>query len=159
MSDRQFIRLRRDTTGHAQLLEEVLPRIERFSRRFGGDPKAMTELVWNLYAQNSPLLGLCVAMEDDVIVGHVLATITQWDGRMVGWVNQMEMDASCSRPFLDAQLDALDAWVKEVNDWYALQRMPVVIKDVLMQTPRMSDAWSRHVGFDAYRLICRREVK
>lgn len=158
---RQLVRLHRDTTGHAQLLEEALPRIERFSRRFGGDAKAMTEMVWGLYAQKSPLLGLWLAMEGDAIAGHVLGTVAQWDNKTVCWINQAEMDTASQREFVDAQIEAWDAWVREVNQWYALQRIPIMVRDVMMQTPWIehAKAFARGFGLEPYRLICRREVK
>jgi hypothetical protein len=155
------VRITRQLDG-AALLYEVLPRIHRFSLAFEGDPIGLTDQVMALYLKGSPELGLWVAAENGRIVGHLLAMISQWDGQPVAWVNQAEMDQGHSHPdFIKAQTDALDAWVHEVNAWYAQHQVPIVIREQMMQTPWIdrSEAWARGFGFKPHRLLCRREVR
>lgn len=157
---RQFVRVKRGQVSSA-LFDLVVTRIARMSSRFGGEAQALVDTVWRLYAENAPILGLWVAIENGQLVGHVLGMASQWDGRMVAWVNQAEMDEGHSHPyFIEEQLTALDAWVHEMNAWYAEQKAHVVIREEMMQTPwiERAKAWARGFGFEPYRLICRREV-
>lgn len=157
MSERMLTRIR---TGDP-LFYAVLPRVHRFSDEFDGDGATLCEQVMALHLKRTPELGLWVAQRDGAIVGHLLAMLSQWDGKLVAWVNQAEMDAGESHPdFRRWQLDALDQWVAEANTWYAQHGVPVVIREMMMQTPwvERAETWARGFGFKPHRLVCRREA-
>ena len=139
----------------------VLPRIHRFSQDFDGDAADLCRQVMTLFLKGTPELGLWVARRNGAIVGHLLAMLAQWDGKMVAWVNQAQMDRGESHPDFIAQITkALDDWVDEANAWYAAHHVPIVIREQMMQTPWMdrAEAWTRGFGFQPHRLLCRREV-
>lgn len=152
----------RDQPGSAQWFEYAVARIEKMSARLGGNSALAKAQVWELYAKASPLLGLWLAFKVDQPVGHALAQIQSWDGRLVGWVNQVEMDAPAGRALKDTFLTALENWVHVVNHQLKQANQPLV-HEILMVTRRGSeklfDHWARHAGFDPYLTLYRREVK
>lgn len=148
--------------GSEMLLYEALPRIHKFSYEFDGEASALVHQVMALFLKNTPELGLWVARRDGIVVGHLLAMLSQWDGKMVAWVNQAKVDERESHPdYIKAQIDALDDWVVEANQWYAQHNIPVVIREQMMQTPWIdrAEAWARGFGFQPHRLLCRREAR
>jgi len=114
--------------------------------------------VWALFSQASPLLYLVAAVEveTDRIVGHAMGDIRKWDGKMVGWIGQVEMDQAAGRELVDAFLTHSSNWVHSVNQ--VLQPQGIEVDTLIMCTPRMTDAWARHAGFEPYRVLLKREV-
>lgn len=154
-------RLRRTDTGSSKYLDEVMGRIEHASRQFDGSGEALVNSTWKLYAENSPLLGLWVATDDsdDSIVGHMLGDIEQWGGRTVAWITQVVMDNITPQTLKHQAIDAFDNWVAEVNQWSESNKLPWRVSELLMMSPRLTDAWARHAGFDLYRNVYRRLVR
>lgn len=126
------------------------------SHRFGGHPEALVNSVWDLFAKKSPLLGLWVAVQDEAIVGHLLADIRQWNGETVAWITQVEADVPTSRPLRDLVLQILEDWVEQFN--LAFQGQGVKIERMVMETPRTAAVWARHAGFEPYRTIMHRHL-
>jgi hypothetical protein len=154
--------LHRDQPGSAQLFEFIMPRIVRMSDRLGGNSQLLKAQVWELYAKASPLLGLWIAFRNEQPIGHALAQIQSWDGRLVGWVNQVEMDTRAGRALKDTFLVSLENWVHMVNQHLKAANQPLV-HELMMVTRRGADQsfdhWSRHAGFDPFLTLYRREVK
>lgn len=150
-------RLRRDHPASLVLWPQTLARIQAMSARLGGSPDFMHQHLWTLYAADSPLLGVWAAQRGEMLVGHALGLIEHWQGRPVAWVNQVDMDEPAPKAFKDLFLAELTAWVREANESLAKQGLQV--KEFLMQSHRMTDAWARHAGFDVHRVIFKREVK
>ena len=154
--------LHRDQPGSPQWFEHAIARIERMSARLGGNAQLLKAQIWELYAKASPLLGLWLAFKGEQPVGHALAQIQSWDGRLVGWVNQVEMDAPAGRALKDTFLTSLENWVHLVNRHLKQANQPVV-HEIMMVTRRGSDKlfdhWARHAGFDPYLTLYRREVR
>ena len=158
----QLLALTRDDPRSLAYLPVVLARIEAMSHRLGGNAILLKNQVWELYAKNSPVLGLWAALDHETVVGHALAQIQGWDGRLVGWVNQVEMDTAAGTALKDTFLIALENWVHMVNASLK-QSNQDLIHELIMVTRRASDHghdhWSRHAGFDPYLYLYRREVK
>lgn len=152
----ELVRIHRDAKGTTRWLEPVLERIRAMSARFDGNADALVDDVWKRHAEKSPLLGLFVGIEEDQIVGHVLATIRDWDGRWVAWVAQCEHDRIADRALVDAVLAILTDWVEQWNFSFSTQGFPVT--EMLFCTPHMNNAWARHSGFTDYRAIKRRAI-
>lgn len=153
-----LIRLSRDTPGHAGLFEGVLDRIRTFSFRFGGKPETLAQEVWTHFSQKSPTMALWVAMLDGRMIGHTLAFLKESNGEWVVWVTQTEIDRRSERSLVDDALQALNLWAHEINLWAEKAAPHVVVTHIRCETPRITDAWSRHVGFEPYRLILQRKV-
>lgn len=158
-----LIALQRDQPGAAQLFELAVARIEAMSARMGGNAAMLKAETWELFAKASPLLGLWLAIKDQKeVCGHALAKIQTWDGRLVGWINQVEMDTVAGRALKDTFLTSLENWVHTVNQQLKPQNIDPV-KELMMVTRRGSaanfDHWSRHAGFDPYLTVYRREIK
>ena len=154
--------IHRDTPGSAQWFEYAVARIERMSARLGGNAPLLKSQVWELYAKASPLLGLWLAFKGEQVVGHALGQIQSWDGRLVAWINQVEMDAPAGRALKDTFIGALEGWVHLVNRHLKQANQPLV-HEIMMVTRRGSeklfDHWARHAGFDPYLTLYRREIK
>lgn len=155
------IQVQRDQPGSAQLMEYASGRIERMSARFGGNAALVKSQIWELYAKASPLLGLWLAFKDDQPIGHLLGQVQSWDGHLVGWVNQAELDTVAGHALKDTVLAALDGWIHTVNRHLKQSNQPL-IRDIMMVTRRGTakhfDHWSRHGGFDPYLTVYRRAV-
>lgn len=152
----ELVRVHRDAKGTTKWLEPALERIRAMSARFDGNADALVNDVWKLYAEKSFYLGLFVGLDDEQIVGHVLAFIREWDGRMVGWITQVENDRIAGRDLIDHVLVTLGNWVEEWN--FSFKNHGIRIDDLLFCTPRMDDAWARHSGFIDYRSIKQRKI-
>jgi hypothetical protein len=154
-------RLRRSDKDSSKYLDAVMDRIGSTSRQFDGSGDALVNSTWKLYAENSPLLGLWVATDDldDDIVGHALGDIEQWSGRTVAWISQVMMDMITPQSIKLSAMAAFDNWVDEVNEWAVANKLPWKVTEILMMSPRMSESWARHSGFDLYRQVYRRLVR
>lgn len=162
MSDYHLLYLHRDQPGHAQLFEHAMTRIEAMSHRLGGNATLLKAQTWELFAKASPLLGCWLAFKDQQVCGHALAQIQSWDGRLVAWINQVEMDTLAGRALKDTFITSVENWVHVVNRELAVSKAEPV-REIMMVTRRGTaaqfDHWSRHAGFDPYLTIYRREVK
>ncbi|HAM54127.1 MAG TPA: hypothetical protein DCQ64_01400 [Candidatus Rokubacteria bacterium] len=154
-----LVPLHRDAKGSARWLDTVVDRIQDYSRRFEGDADALVSDVWTLYAQKSPALGLWAVIQDERVVGHLLAFIRQWDGQNVAWVTQLVIDAQpVPREFRDAGMRMLESWVEQFN--LVTRTQPNLRVDtMMMSTARSAAAWLRHYGFEEYRTLCRRRLR
>ncbi len=157
-----LVPLHRDQPGALQWFEHAMTRVERMSARLGGNAPLLKAQVWELFAKASPLLGLWLAFKGDQPIGHALGQIQSWDGRLVAWVNQVEMDALAGKALKDTFLTSLENWVHVVNQHLKAANQPPV-REILMVTRRGTDTlfdhWSRHAGFDPYLTLYRREVR
>ena len=153
--------LQRDVPGALHWFEVALARIEQASHRLGGNPALLKTQVWELFSKASPLLAIWLAMKDGQVVGHMLAQVQTWDGRLVGWINQAEMDMVAGRHLKDESLNALENWVHHVNAQLKPNNLGP-IRELMMVTRRhgekVFDPWARHVGFTPELVIYRREV-
>src|SRR3990167_10166356 len=152
----ELIRVHRDAKGTGRWLEPVCEHIRSMSARFDGNPDALVDEVYKKWAEKSPLLGLFVGIEDDQIVGHILAFIKEYDGRWVAWITEVESDQVVSRSFRDHTLAILGEWVHTFNFTYKAQG--IYVGEMMNCTPHMKDAWSRHSGFLPYRFIMIRKI-
>ena len=154
--------IHRDSPGSPQWFELAIARIEQMSARMGGNATLLKTQVWELYAKASPLLGLWLAFKGEQVVGHALGQIQSWDGRLVAWINQVEMDTIAGKALKDTFLRNTEQWVHAVNR-VLKQNNTAPVREMMMVTRRGSshafDHWSRHAGFDPYLTIYRREVK
>lgn len=162
MSQYNLLFIHRDQPGAAQLFEVAIARVEAMSHRMGGNAKLLKEQTWELYAKASPLLGLWLAVNDTEPIGHCIANIQAWDGRLVAWINQVEMSTLAGKALKDTFLNAVEGWVYSVNQQLIASKAEPV-REIMMVTRRGTkanfDHWSRHAGFDPYLTIYRREVK
>lgn len=153
-------RLRRSESGSSRYLDEVMTRIGDASRKFDGSGEALVHGTWKLYAEGTPLLGLWVALSPlDKVVGHALGDIESWGGRTVAWITQVVMDEIAPADLKTQMMDEFDRWVHEANQWAETNKLSWRVTELLMMTPRMSDAWARHAGFEMYRTVHRRMVR
>lgn len=152
----ELVRVHRDAKGTTRWLEPVLDRIRAMSARFDGNADALVQDVWKLYAERSPYLGLFVGIEDEQIVGHALAFIREWDGRLVGWLTQVENDRIAGRELVDRVIATLGNWVEEWN--FSFKSHGIRVEDLMMCTVHMNDAFARHSGFTDYRSIKMRKI-
>jgi hypothetical protein len=134
------------------------------SHRMGGNAQLLKAQVWELFAKKSPLLGLWLAIRDDQVIGHALAQMQTWDGRLVAWINQVEMDKVAGLALKDDFINSVETWVHMVNQQLKQHNAQAeLVKEIMMVTRRgtstLFDHWSRHAGFDPYLTIYRREVK
>src|SRR3990167_11295827 len=93
--------------------------------RHGGTSGPFLDELWKLYAQRSPALGLWACLREGELVGHMLATIQQWDYEYVGWVNQIEFDVALAQAVWDNGLTELDNWLRGVNAQLAQGTPPI----------------------------------
>ena len=147
----------RDQKGSTRLLEPVLERIWQFSTRFEGDADALVNAVWKCFAERSTAMGLWAVLDGETIIAHALVFVKEWDGQWVAWVTQLEIDRPITNAFRQHALATLDEWVRNTN--VVLKPQGIVIADILMSTPHMSDAWGRGYGFEQYRQVRRRRVR
>lgn len=152
----ELLRIHRDAKGTSRWLEPVCERIRAMSARFDGNPEALVDDVWKQYAAKAPTLGLFVAIEDDQIVGHLLAFVRDWDGRWVGWIAQVEHDRVADRATVDGVIATLTDWIEQWNFSFATKGFRV--DEMIFCTPHMHDAWARHSGFTDYRSIKIRKI-
>ena len=152
-----LIQLHRDHKGSVRWLEPALERVHRMSRRFDGDADALVNQVWKLLAEKSAALGFWVGVEDEQIVGHVLAIVQPFDGRWVLWVTQAENDVRITRAFHDLVLGTLEDFCETFNYSFAAQGLK--LDRMLMTTPRNGAAWARHSGWEEYREIRQRLLR
>jgi len=151
-----LIQLHRDHKGSLRWLEPALERVHRMSRRFDGDADALVNQVWKLLAEKSAALGFWVGVEDEQIVGHVLAIVQPFDGRWVLWVTQAESDVRITRAFHDLVLGTLEDFAETFNFSFAAQG--ITLDRMLMTTPRSEVAWMKHSGWQPYRSIMSRSL-
>lgn len=152
----ELVRVHRDGKGTTRWLEPVCERIHAMSARFDGNPDALVNDVHKQFAEKSPHLGLFVALDDDEIVGHVLAQIQIHDGRWVCWITQVEHDRRAGRQLIDSVLAVLTDFVELFN--LTFKAHGVRVDEMLFTTPRMSDAWAEHSGFVPYRYLMVRKI-
>jgi hypothetical protein len=156
-----FMAIHRDQPGSPQWFEYAMTRIEKMSARLGGNAQLLKAQIWELYAKASPLLGLWVAFKGEQPIGHLLGQVQSWDGRLVAWINQAEMDTHAGLAFKDLFITALEGWVHTINRHLKQANQPLV-REIMMVTRRGTaknfDHWSRHCGFDPYLTVYRREV-
>lgn len=160
--DYSLLQLRRDQPEALPLFEQLLARIRAMSHRCGGNAVLLSNQVWNLFAADSPLLGLWLAFHRDVVIGHALGQVQSWDGRLVGWVHQVEMSTVAGQALKDKFLVSLEQWVQTANvSLKPTGQSPITeLMMVTRRTPNaLFDHWSRHAGFDPYLVIYRRPVK
>jgi hypothetical protein len=154
-------RLRRDMPGSGQYLDEVMERIGHASRQFDGSGDELVTKTWKLYADGTPLLGLWVALNDaGQIIGHAVGDVQIWSGRTVAWITQVVMDETAPLSLKQQFMNAVDGWVVEVNQW-ALHKNPqhTIFNEIIIMSPRMTNAWARKAGFEEYRRVYRRFVR
>lgn len=152
----ELVRIHRDAKGTTRWLEPVVARIHAMSARFDGNADALVDDVYKKHAEKSPFLGLFVALDDDEIVGHLLAFVQQWDGRWVSWITQCESDRPVNRAFRDHTLAVVAEWVELFN--FSFKNHGIHVDDMMDCTPHMSDGWARHSGFTPYRYIMIRKI-
>lgn len=156
----RLLRLSRTVAGSAQYLEAVLERIRQASVRFDGSGEALVTTTWKQYADGTPLLGLWIALDaDGLIVGHALGDVQLWSGRTVAWITQVVMDERADSSLRDQFLTACTLWVQQVNEWAKSHQQTWTVSEIVMMSPRMTDSWARHAGFDEYRRVYRRIVR
>lgn len=154
-----LIRVSRNHTGTSRYLEPAMQRIATMSSQFDGAGSTLVSNTWKLFAEGSPYLGLWVAVdEQDQVIGHGLGDIEFWSGRMVAWISQVKMDGPAGHRFKEAFMEAVDQWVEDANYHARCHRYTWQVQEIMMMTPRMTDAWARHAGFDLYRQVYRRLV-
>lgn len=158
----QLVAIHRDQPGSAQLFEHAIARVERMSARLGGNAPLLKSQIWELYAKASPLFGLWLIFKGDQPIGHALVQLQSWDGNLVAWVNQVEMDMPAGRALKDTFLTSLENWVHTVNR-HLKQSNAALVDEIIMVTRRGSaklyDHWARHAGFEPYLTLYHRKVK
>lgn len=154
----ELTRVHRDVKGATRYLEAAVARITAMSVRHGGDAEWLSQHVWNLFAQRSNLLGLWVRTDkNDDVIGHVVATIQQWNGENVAWIHQAENDGPpLDRAFWNRGLAELHTWVASVNA--SLQPGTQSVRRLLFSTPHDPKVFDRCAGFRVYRTLMEREV-
>ena len=152
----ELVRVHRDAKGTTRWLEPALDRIRAMSSRFDGNPDALVEDVHQRFAKKDPTLGLFVGVEDDQIVGHVLAFIQTHDGKWVCWITQVSHDRRADRALIDTVLATLTDFVEQFN--FSFKNHGIQVTRMLFQTPHMHDMWARHSGFTPYRYIMARDL-
>lgn len=154
----ELVRVHRDVKGSTKFLESAVARIAAMSERHGGDAAWLSQHVWNLFAQRSPLLGLWVRVsQSDEVVGHLVATIQQWDGENVAWIHQAENDGPpLTQDWWNACISELTRWVGDVNS--ALSKEAVPVRRLLFSTPHNPKIFERRGGFSVYRCLLERRV-
>lgn len=145
----------------------VVDRITAFSLRYGAKPTAFVNNLWTLFATQSPLLGIWIALPDASAcessdarlhrpIGHIVTTIEPFNGATVAWVQQCEMDTRTPQAFVDAFLLELEAWITAAN---AVLPPANKVTETLFMTTRDTEVWTRRAGFDLHRTIYRRPVR
>lgn len=153
-------RIHRDQKGSLLYLEPVLERVRAMSFRLAGDGDALVQEVWDLLAKKSPALGLWVALEDEMVVGHILAFIRTWDARWCGWISQIEHDGAYpGRAVRDVTISTLENWVEEWNLVYGKPPHNARVTTLKAVSARMTEAWFRHTGFTPTQWIHERPVR
>ena len=154
----EMVRVHRDVKGATKYLEGAVARIAAMSERHGGDAAWLSQHVWNLFANRSPLLGLGVRVDrDDEVVSHLVATIQVWDGENVAWVHQAENDGPpLDKSFWDRGLSELCAWVRTVNATLPAGTPPV--QRLLFSTPHDPRFFEKRAGFRVYRHLLERRI-
>lgn len=151
----ELIRLRRDTKGSTRYVEDAVARIHAMSELHGGDAEWLSQHIWNLYAQRSPLLGLWVRVQDGEVVSHLVATVQTWDGENVAWIHQAQNDGpAMDQPWWNLCVDELKRWIAEVNT-----AMPQAqVRRMLFSTPHDPKFFERRAGFRVYRHLLERKA-
>lgn len=154
----EIVRLHRDVKGSARHLEAAVTRIAAMSERHGGDAAWLGQTVWSLYAARSPLLGLWVRVDaSDSVVGHLVATVQQWDGENVAWIHQAENDGPpLDREWWNRLLGELGLWVHDVNA--TLPQGTPAVRRLLFSTPHDARLFERRGGFRVYRTLMERLI-
>lgn len=152
----ELVRVHRDAKGTTRWLEPACERIRAMSARFDGNADALVNDVFERFAKKDPTLGLFVGIEEEQIVGHVLAFVQPWDGRWVAWLTQCEHDRVADRTLVDGVLTVLTEWIETFN--FSFKSNGIRVDEMLFCTPHMNDAWARHSGFTDYRSIKRRAI-
>lgn len=152
----ELVRVHRDAKGTTRWLEPACERIRAMSARFDGNADALVNDVHKQFAAKDPTLGLFVGLDEEQIVGHVLAFIQQYDGRWVCWITQVEHDRRAGRQLIDAVLASLTDFVEQFN--YSFKNHGIRVDDMIFVTPRMTDAWAEHSGFIPYRYLMSRKI-
>lgn len=154
-----LLRLRRDRTEQTPTyFATVAQRIAAMSHRFGGPGQAFADQVWIAHAAKDVRTAVWVVLDQDhQIVGHALAQLREWDGYLVGWVSQVEMDVIAGPKLLHQFLDELEQqWLPELNAYLAPANQKVT--RMIMASPRMTNAWARHAGFHPHQQLFIRDV-
>src|SRR3990167_6377633 len=97
VADLELVRIVRDQKDAHLYVQAAMNRVKATADRHGGTSGPFLDELWKLYAQRSPALGLWACLREGELVGHMLATIQQWDYEYVGWVNQIEFDVALAR--------------------------------------------------------------
>lgn len=164
MGGQRLRQLRRDIPQSSQYLDAVMERIRQASLRFDGSGEALVNATWKQYADGTPILGLWVAVDTaGAIVGHALGDIQFWSGRTVAWISQVVVDSPAvgkDNPQLEDEfLTSLRQWIEEVNGWAKKHNQPWQVSELIMMSPRMTDAWARRAGFEEYRRVYRHIIR
>ena len=152
----ELLRIHRDAKGTTRWLEPACERIRAMSARFDGNPDALVDDVHQRFAKKDPTLGLFVGVQDEQIVGHVLAFVQPFDGKWVCWICQVEHDQRAGRALIDAVIAALTDFCETFN--YSFKTNGIVVEKMIFQTPRMTDAWAEHSGFTPFRYLMIRSI-
>lgn len=147
----RLVRIRRDDADALRWLHEVMRRIRAMVQRHSGDHETFVTQVWTLLAQRSPYLGLWAGVEHDRLVGHMVATVQQWDHEYVGWVHQLEMDRPSTQAEWDAGMEALREWAADAS--HALVTQGATLSRLLMTTPHNPKVFMRRGGWQPFRTM------
>lgn len=152
----ELVRVHRDAKGSLIHLEPALERVWKMSHRFGGAPDVLVNDIWDRLAKKAPTLGFWVGLQDGALVGHLLAFVQTYDNRWVTWVTQTETDKPMTRAVHDQVMHTLEEFTHEFN--FSFKGQGIVVEDIMMTTPHMSDAWARFAGFEPHRMLLRRPL-
>lgn len=154
-----LVRLRRDDRDLSLHWPVVLDRITSMWHRYGGKADTLSNTLWQAYATKDPSWAVWAALDHaGRVVGHALAQVRDYDGTTVAWVAQVEMDTVAAKATKLEFLDEIERWVKEVNAILEARKL-APITTIMMSSPRMTDGWARHAGFDPYRMVYTRALK
>lgn len=154
----ELLRVHRDVKGATKYLEAAVARIAAMSERHGGDGTWLSQHVWTLFAARSPLLGLWVRVDNvGEVIGHLVATVQQWDGENVAWIHQAENDGPpLDRDFWEHGLGELRAWIRSVNT--SLPEGTPAVQRCLFSTPHDPRFFEKRGGFRVYRHLMERRL-
>lgn len=151
-----LIRVTRDMPA---IIEAVLPRIYEMSHRMGGNALGLISEVMTLLNQGAHAVCIWAVLEgpEHRLVGHAVAQIKEWNGHLVGWVTQVEMDHHAGVRLREQWLLDLDCWVHEGNA-LLVKAGHAPVTECMMLTKRHSEAWTRHAAFKEAWWLYKREV-
>lgn len=118
--------LMRENRSHYRLFGQVLDRIEAFCRRqdSDADPKQLTDWVQRDYVSEEPQYCILIAVRDEIVVGHLLASLDTWMGKKYLTVVQMDINKHSRTPMAEILkgFDLLTQW-GELNMAVGLQAL------------------------------------